>query len=65
MFSYTDGSPSLPSKHRRGGPVHVQVILRDLEVSLVERYLGSGEHGREHEPSAAQPSPHTSYPRAA
>ena len=65
MFSYASPYPFLPSKHRRGGPVHVEVILRDLEVTLVERYLTTGEHGHEQEPAATGPAPHTRYPQAA
>ena len=65
MFSYADGYPSRPFPHRRGGPVHVQVILRDLEVTLVETYLTAGEHGHEQGPDAARPPSQTPYPQAA
>ena len=65
MFSYADGYPSLPSTHRRGGPVHVEIILRDLDVTLVERYLTTGEHALEREPGAAQPAASPTYPQAA
>ena len=65
MFSYADASPSLPNKHRRGGPVHVEVILRDLEASLADARFGTGEHGPEHEPVATATAPQTPYPQAA
>ena len=65
MFSYADAPPSLPRKHRRGGPVHVHVILRDLEVALVETYLTTGEHGREPAPDTGRPPSHSPYPQAA
>ena len=66
MSSCPDAYPSLPSKHRRGGPVHVQVILRDLEVTLVETYLTAGEHGPvEVDPAAATKPSSTPYPQAA
>ena len=65
MFSYGDASPSLPSKHRRGGPVHVRVLLRELEADLVETYLTAGEHGHEQGPDAARPPSQTPYPPAA
>jgi hypothetical protein len=42
MFSFSSPSPSWPYPHRRGGPVHVEIILQDLEVTLVERYLTAG-----------------------
>ena len=65
MFSYSNPSPSPSHPHLRGGPVHVEVILRDLEVDLVERYLTTGEQCLEHEPAATRPAPHTRYPQAA
>jgi len=65
MFSYADGPRPLPSKHLRGGPVHVRVLLRELEADLVEGYLGPGEHGLEHEPDEALTPPNAPYPRAA
>ena len=66
MFSHVDGYPSRPFSHRRGGPVHVQVILRDLEVTLVETYLTAGEHGPvEVDPAAATKPSSTPYPQAA
>jgi len=64
MFSYASPYPFLPSKHRRGGPVHVEVILRDLEVTLVERYLAAAVAGPEEEFGATPaPAETTSYPR--
>ena len=65
MFSYPGSSPSRPHPPRRGGPARVDVILRNLDVTLVERYLTTGEQGLEHEPGAGRPSPYTSYPQAA
>ena len=65
MFSFASPYPSLPSRHRRGGPVHVEIILRDLESTLVETYLTAGEHGHEQGPDAARPPSQTPYPQAA
>ncbi len=65
MFSYTDTYPSMTNKHRRGGPVHVHVILRDLEASLADARLGTGEHGRHPDLGATAAGPHTPYPQAA
>ncbi len=65
MFSFLGRSPSLLYPHRRGGPVHVEVILRDMEIALVEACLTTGEHGHEQEPDEARPPSHTPYPQAA
>jgi hypothetical protein len=66
MFSHGDASPSLPNKHRRGGPVHVQVILRELETSLVEGHLAAeGTAPEEALGPSPVPTETTSYPRAA
>lgn len=56
---------SLPTTHRRGGPIHVDVILRDLKANLADAWRGTGEHGLEYDPDAARTAPHTPYSQAA
>jgi hypothetical protein len=68
MYSFASAPIWPPTAHRRGGPIHVRVLLSELEANLAEGSLATREHGpMEVDPDAtvSRPVASTPYPRVA